>query len=123
MVNSMVKEKGIERVLTKYVILLLVYIVVVRFIQPYGLKLYYSIAENPMASQDSIHIIQSIMTLISFVINLIFVSFMIIDSKGKKLVDWLIIIITFFSPEAGIPIFIVWQIYKKMINTRHNRLV
>ena len=104
----------IKRILTKYVILLLIYIVIVRFLQPYGLQVYYSTVENPIDNSNSIQTIQSIMTLVTFIINLIFVIFMIVDSKAKKMLDWLIIVITFFSPEAGITIFIVWQIYKQL---------
>ena len=105
----------IKRILTKYVILLLVYIVIVRFIEPYGLQIYYSTFENPIDNPNTIQTIQSFMTLVSFIINLIFVIFMVVDSKAKKLLDWLIIVITFFSPEAGITIFIVWQIFKQMM--------
>lgn len=106
----------IKRILTKYAILLLVYIVIVRFLQPYGLQIYYSTIENPIDNPNTIQTIQSLMTLVTFIINLIFVIFMIVDSKAKKLLDWLIIVITFFSPEAGITIFIVWQIYKQLSN-------
>lgn len=105
----------IKKILTKYVILLLVYIVIVRFIEPYGLQIYYSTIDNPIDNANTIQTIQSFMTFITFIINLIFVIFMIVDSKAKKLLDWLIIVITFFSPEAGITIFIVWQIYKQLI--------
>ena len=105
----------IKRFLTKYVILLLIYIVIVRFLEPYGLKIYYSTIENPIDNPNTIQTIQSLMILVTFIINLIFVIFMIVDSKAKKLLDWLIIVITFFSPEAGITIFIVWQIYKQIM--------
>jgi len=106
----------IKRILTKYAILLLVYIVIVRFIEPYGLRIYYSMMENPIDNPNTVQTIQSVMTLITFIINLIFVIFMIVDSKSKKLLDWLIILISFFSPESGIAIFIVWQIYKQLTN-------
>jgi len=106
----------IKKVLTKYVILLLIYIVIVRFLQPYGLQLYYSTIENPIDNPHTIKTIQSFMALVAFIINLIFVIFMIVDSKAKKLLDWLIIVITFFNPVAGITIFIVWQVYKQLTN-------
>jgi hypothetical protein len=104
----------IERILTKYATLLLVYIIIVRFLQPYGLQIYYSTIENPIDNPNTIQTIQSLMTLVTFIINLVFVIFLIVDSKAKKLLDWLIIVITFFSPEAGITIFIVWHIYKQL---------
>jgi len=105
----------IKKILTKYVILLLIYIVFVKFLEPYGLRLYYSAIENPIGNPNTIKTIQSFMTLITFIINLVFVIFMIVDSKSKKILDWLIILITFFSPEAGITVFIVWQVYKQLI--------
>lgn len=105
----------IKRIMTKYVILLLVYIVIVRFIEPYGLRLYYSTVENPLGNPQTVQTLESIMTFVTFLINLIFVIFMIIDSKSKKLLDWLLILITFFSPETGITVFIVWHIYKHLI--------
>jgi hypothetical protein len=105
----------IKKTLLKYITLLLIYIIIVRFIQPYGLKIYYSTIENPIDNPYTIETIQSLITLIGFIINLIFVTFMIVDSKSKKLLDWLIILITLFSPETGITIFIVWQIYSEVI--------
>jgi len=105
----------IKRFLTKYVVLLLVYTIIVRFIEPYGLRIYYSTIENPIGSPQTVQMIQSIMTLVSSIINLIFVIFLIIGSKAKKLLDWLIIVIAFFNPEAGITIFIVWQVYNELI--------
>ena len=40
--------------------------------------------------------------------------FILIDSKQKKAIDWIIVIITFFSVETGILLFLVWQIYKSI---------
>ena len=105
-----------KKILLKYITLLLIYIVIVRFLQPYGLRIYFSMIENPIDNPNTIQTIQSFMTLVTFIINLIFVIFMIVDSKSKKLLDWLIILITFFSPETGITIFLVWQFYKQWIN-------
>jgi len=104
----------IKKLFTKYALLLLIYILIVRFIEPYGLRLYYSLSDDPMSNPQTIDTIQSVLTLINFIINLIFVVFMIIDSKSKKVLEWLIILVTFFSPEAGITIFLVWQIYKEL---------
>jgi hypothetical protein len=47
-------------------------------------------------------------------LNLILAIFIIVDSKQKKAIDWLIVIITFFSAETGIILFAVWQIYKEL---------
>jgi hypothetical protein len=104
----------IKKTLTKYIILLLVYIVIERFIEPYGLRLYYSTVEDPIGNPQAVGTIQSIVTLLGFLVNLIFVVFIIIDTKAKKMLDWLIILVTFLSPETGITIFIGWKIYKEI---------
>jgi len=110
-----------KRFFKKYIILLLAYLLVVRFIQPYGLKLYYTILSNPIDNPNTIELIQSITTLVGFLVNLIFVVFMLIDIKSKKLIDWLLILVTFLSPGIGIALFIVWNYYKlNEKNTRHN---
>lgn len=110
-----------KKVFKKYIILLIIYLVIIRFINPFGLKLYYSIIENPIDNPNSIEIIESLLRLIEFIINLTFVVFMIIDAKSKKLIDWLIIFVTFFNPGIGITLFIVWNFYKLNVeNTRHN---
>jgi len=105
----------INKLLIKYLILLMVYVVLVRFIEPYAMRLYFSFSESPHLKPETFQTFQSLMTGITFLINLIFMVYMIIDSKDKIIIDWLIILITLFSPDAGIAIFIVWQIYKELI--------
>jgi hypothetical protein len=105
----------LKKLLTKYLVLLLSYTVITRFIEPYAMRLYYTIYNNPQMGSQTIQTIQSISTAFTFLINLVIVILLIIDSKGKKLIDWLIIVISFFSPETGITIFIVWQTYKEFI--------
>lgn len=109
---------NIKRLITKYSVLLIIYIVLFRFIQPYGLRLYYSIYSNPDMVTETVNTIQSIFTALTFLINLIFVIFILLDAKQKKVVDWLIAIITFFSVETGIVLFLIWQIYK-VINKKY----
>jgi NADH:ubiquinone oxidoreductase subunit K len=104
----------ITKILTKYSILLLIYIAFIRFIQPYGLQLYYTLHSQPDLMLETIRTIQSIFISITFLLNLILAIFIVVDSKQKKLLDWLIVIITFFSAETGIVLFVVWQIYKDL---------
>jgi len=104
---------NIQKLLTKYAILLLIYIGIFHFVQPYGLKLYYTLSSSPDLMANSVNTIQSALTAITFLINLIFVIFILIDSKRKILVDWLIATITFFSAESGVLLFLIWQIYKE----------
>lgn len=108
------QNMNIKKLLTKYSILLIIYIVLVRFIQPYGLRLYYSIYSNPDMATETVSTIQSIFTAVTFLINLIFVIFILVDAKQKKVADWLIAVITFFSAETGIVLFLIWQIYKEL---------
>ena len=108
------QNMNIKRLLTKYSILLIIYIVLVRFIQPYGLRLYYSIYSNPGMATETVNTIQSIFTAVTFLINLIFVIFILVDTKQKKAIDWFVAIITFFSAETGIVLFLIWQIYKDL---------
>ncbi len=57
-------------------------------------------------------IVESFMVTTTFVINLVIIIFMLIDSKQKKAIDWLIAVITFFSAEVGVVLFLLWQFYK-----------
>lgn len=105
---------NIKKILTKYLILLLVYILLIRFVKPYGLQLYYSIHSQPDMMPETVRTISSIFITITFLFNLILAFFIVVDSKQKKVLDWLIVIITFFSAETGIVLFLVWQVYKEL---------
>ncbi len=104
----------IKKLITKYVIFLLIYTVIVRFIQSYGINLYYTMHPNPDMLEHTYKTLQSIMITVTFFINLILTVFILVDSKNKGLIDWLIAIITFFSAETGIIIFLCWQTYKEL---------
>lgn len=108
------QNMNIKKLLTKYSILLIIYIVLVHFIQPYGLRLYYSLYSNPDMVTETVNTIQSIFTAVTFLINIIFVVFILVDAKQKKVADWLIVVITFFSAETGIVLFLIWQINKEL---------
>jgi hypothetical protein len=106
----------LNKLILKYLILFVAYIVLVRFIEPYAMRLYYSVNNDPSLTPASVEYIQSVMVAVNFLISLAIVIFMIFDSKGKKAIDWLIFVITFFSPEPGLSIFIIWQVYKVLSN-------
>ncbi len=105
---------NIKKILTKYSILLLIYIALIRFVKPYGLQLYYTLHSQPEIMAESVRTIQSVFITITFLLNLILAIFIVVDSKQKKVLDWLIVIITFFSAETGIALFLIWQIYKEL---------
>lgn len=113
----MVKHKFmiIKRLISKYVVILLIYTVIIRFIKPYGLNLYYTMIESPNMFSETVQTVQSVMLGMMFFINLIIVIIILFDSKSKKTIDWLIALVTFFSVETGILIFLFWQTYKETI--------
>lgn len=106
----------IKKMLTKYSILLLIYIGLIRFAKPYGLQLYYTLHSQPGMMPEDVRVIQSAFITITFLLNLILSILIIVDSKQKKTIDWLIVIITFFSAETGIALFLIWQVYKDLNN-------
>ena len=105
-----------QKLLVKYIILLLIYVFIVRFVEPYGLNLYYSYYSNPSMMPETVNSIQSIFTAITFFIRLIFAILILVDSKDKKSIDWLIALVTFFSAEIGIVLFMLWQFYKEVMD-------
>lgn len=103
-----------DKRIVKYLILLLVYILIVRFVGPYALKFYFIGTGLPEATAISVVTFQAIISGLELLINLLFAVFIIIDTKNKRVIDWLLIVITFFSPESGISIYIVWQLYQEL---------
>lgn len=102
-----------NKILKKYLALLLVYTVTTRLIFYYGLKLYYTFADNPKMLPGTVQSFQSIVTALELVFNLIIVILMMVDIKAKKLTDWLIILLTLFTVDIGITLLIVWTFYKE----------
>lgn len=102
-----------KKIFKKYLILLLVYTVIVRFVGFYGLRLYYTFAENPKLLPATVQSFQAFITAIEFALKVFIVILMWVDVKGKKLMDWLIILLTFFNADIGIVLFIVWCFYKE----------
>jgi NADH:ubiquinone oxidoreductase subunit K len=105
---------NIKKLLTKYSILLLIYIGLIRFAKPYGLQLYYTLHSQPDMMPEDVRMIQSAFITITFLLNLILAIFILVDSKQKKSLDWFLVVITFFSAETGITLFLIWQIYKDL---------
>ena len=103
-----------KKILTKYSILLLIYTVLNRFVNTYGLQIYYTLYSQPDMMAETVRTIQSAFIAVTFLMNLILAIFIVFDSKQKKTLDWLIVIITFFSVETGIVLFVIWQIYKEL---------
>lgn len=100
-------------VFKKYLVLLIIYTVTVRLIGYYGLRLYYTFADNPKILPATVQSFQSVVTVVEFTLNLFIMILMVVDLKAKKLTDWLIILITFFNADIGIVLFIVWAFYKE----------
>jgi hypothetical protein len=102
-----------KKIFKKYLVLLLLYTVIVRFIGFYGLRLYYTLADNPKLLPTTVQSFQAFVTTIDFALKGLIVILMVVDVKGKKLIDWLIILLTFFNADIGIVLFIVWAFYKE----------
>jgi hypothetical protein len=103
-----------KKIIGKYAVILLIYVLITNLIQPYGLKLYFSIVSNPQMTANSVNLISNLILTVRFVLSLIIILFVLIDSKQKVFIDWLIVIIILFSAEIGILLFLIWQIYKSM---------
>ena len=86
----------------------------IQFVKPYGLRLYYSLYSQPDLKIETVSTVQSVFITITYVLNLILAIFIIADSKQKKALDWLIVIITLFNATTGILLFVLWQIYKEL---------
>ncbi|MCE2997536.1 MAG: hypothetical protein LW863_18210 [Flammeovirgaceae bacterium] len=86
-----------KKVFKKYVIFLAIYAVTIRLIGYYGLRLYYTFAENPKILPTTVQSLQSVLTAVEFTFNLFIMIMMAVDLKEKRLTDWLIILITFFN--------------------------
>lgn len=101
-----------NKIISKYIFILLIYVIITNFIQPYGLKLYFSLASPPEMVLNNVNLISKLIITTSYLLNLIIIIFVLFDAKQKKLIDWMIIIIILFSAEIGILAFLIWQIYK-----------
>ena len=102
-----------KKVFKKYVIFLAIYAVTIRLIGYYGLRFYYTFADNPKILPTTVQSLQSVLTAVEFTFNLFIMIMMAVDLKEKRLTDWLIILITFFNADIGIVLFIVWSFYKE----------
>jgi hypothetical protein len=102
-----------SKMFKKYLVLLVIYTVTTRLITYYGLRIYYTLADNPKMLPGTVQSFQSIMTALEFVFSLVIVILMTVDIKAKKLTDWLIILLTLFRADIGIPLFLVWVFYKE----------
>jgi archaellum biogenesis protein FlaJ (TadC family) len=104
-----------KKIFHKYLVILLVYLVVVRFVGYYGLRLYYTSFDNPQQLPFTAESFQSLLTTITFLFNLFIVIVMLTDSRTKRMTEWLIFIITLFNAETGIVLFIVWTFYEDWV--------
>jgi hypothetical protein len=103
------------KLISKYSIILLVYVIIIHFVQPFGLKVYYSIVANSIITPITVNTIQSFLFAFSIMLNIAIMILVLIDSKQKKTIDYLISSIILFSAETGVILFIIWQIYKTEI--------
>lgn len=112
----MVEYSTIRKDFTKYTIILIVYFLISGFFHSFIFKLYFNFVENPELTPYNLNMIQTIISGISAFFGLGVAIFMIIDIKKKKILEWLIIIITIFYPAIGIVLFILNRVlYEKFL--------
>lgn len=102
-----------SKMFKKYLVLLVIYTVTTRLIAYYGLRIYYTLAESPKMVPGTVQSFQAIMAALEFFFSLVIVILMTVDLKAKKLIDWLIILLTLFRADIGITLFLVWAFYKE----------
>lgn len=100
-----------KKVVLKYSILIFIHIILFQIIEPYGLNLFLSISSRGEYNPSLVEQFRYISTGANFLINILFVLFMIIDLKKKKSIEWIIIAITLFNALTGLLLIIVWKIY------------
>jgi len=101
--------------ISRYAVILLVYVILIHFVQPYGLKAYYSVVASSPISSTTVNAVQSFLYALNFILNLTIMIIVLFDSKQKKAIDFLIAFTILFSAETGIILFLIWQIYKTEI--------
>lgn len=97
-----------QKLIKKYSILLFIYVILYYLISPYGFKIYYSLVEEPTMIRETFQTFQSILVAILYFMNLIFAVIVLIDSKEKKIIDWIIILTTLIKIDIGILLFLIW---------------
>lgn len=101
-----------RKLLSKYAFILLIYVILIHFVQPYGLRFYYSLAEGSQITSYTLATIQSFLFALTLLLNLIIMLIVLVDSKQKRLLDFLIAFVILFSAETGVILFLIWQTYK-----------
>jgi hypothetical protein len=71
------ENQKMNKRIVKYLILLLAYIVVVRFIEPYAIKFYFVYEGFPIGTAKSVVTFQAIIMGLELLINLLFALFLI----------------------------------------------
>ncbi len=113
---------NIQKLIKKYSILLFIYVLLYYLISPYSFKIYYSLIAEPTMIRETYQTFQSILVAMIYLTNLVFMIIIIIDSKEKKTIDWIIILTTLIKADIGILLFLIWQIYKaNEIKMLHNK--
>lgn len=100
-----------KRFVLKYSILLLVYIILIQIVEPYGLQMYLTFSMKDGYDHLLAEQFRYISTAVNLLGNILFVIFLLIDLKGKKAIEWIIIAITLFNPLSGLLLIMAWKMY------------
>lgn len=103
----------LARLFNKYIPLAIVYLLAERYLGYYGFRLYYTLVNDPKEFPFTVQEFESVLIVILAIFRIVMIAMMSSDLKDKKIQDWLILIVTFFSIDLGIPLFMVWVFYKE----------
>lgn len=109
----MVSNYLTRKIFIKYIIFIIISYLITRFSYSLVFKIYYNFSSKPDLTSNEINVIQNILSSISFLFGIVVASFMFFDLKGKKILEWLIIIVTIFYTEIGVVLFLILCVLKK----------
>lgn len=117
----MVNKYLTRKILIKYSVFIIIYYLITQFLYSFIFKLYFNFFNNPEITSNNITIIQNILSSISFLFGIAVAIFMMFDLKGKRLLEWLVILITIFYTEIGVVLFLILCVFKDYENEEiHN---
>ena len=102
-----------RKILIKYSIFIIISYLITHFLYSLVFKIYYNFSSNPDLISNEINVIQNILSSISFLFGIVVALFMFFDLKGKKILEWLIIVISIFYTEIGVVLFLILCVLKE----------
>lgn len=108
----MVSKYLTRKIFIKYIIFIIISYLITRFSYSLVFKIYFNLSSKPDLTSNEINVIQNILSSISFLFGIVVAIFMMFDLRGKRLLEWLIILITIFYTEIGVVLFLILCVLK-----------